>query len=53
MIVIAKKRLLIAGALAVIVSFIAANVHLVGVAFQTQPACVAVDGAAIPAKRVC
>lgn len=50
---IVQKRLLIAGALVAAVAFLAANAHLVGVAFQTQPACIAVDGTALPAKRVC
>jgi hypothetical protein len=50
---VAQKRLAIAGALAALAVFVVANAHLVSVAFQSQPACVAADGAALPAQRAC
>ncbi len=46
-----QRRLAIAGALVALGIFVAANVHLIGLAFETQPACVAGD--AMPAKRAC
>lgn len=48
-----QKRLAIAGALAALGVFVAANAHLIGLAFKTQPACVVVAGDAMPAKRAC
>lgn len=49
----AQKRLAVIGALAAIGIVVAANAHLVTAALYSQPACVAVDGAATPAKRAC
>ena len=49
----AQKRLAVLGALAAFGLVVAANAHLVAAALHSQPACVAVDGAAAPAKRAC
>ena len=48
-----QKRLAVLGALAFVGLLVAANAQLVTAAFRSQPACVAVDGAATPSKRVC
>lgn len=48
-----QKRLAIAGALAALGVFIAANVHLVTAALRSQPSCVGIEGAPAPAKRAC
>ena len=48
----AQKRLAILAALVMVGFVLAANAHLVTVAVQSQPACVAVDGAE-PSKRAC
>lgn len=48
-----QKRLAIAGGLALLGTFIAANAHFINAAFRSQPACVAVPDAAAPAKRAC
>lgn len=48
-----QKRLALLGAAAAIGILIAANAHLVLAALGSQPDCVAVEGAAMPAKRAC
>ena len=48
-----QKRLALLGALAALGLVIAANAHLLVVALESRPACVAVEGAAAPAKRAC
>lgn len=48
-----QRRLAIAGAALVAALFVAANAHLVTVAFHSQPACVAADPASPPAKTAC
>ncbi|WP_323005321.1 hypothetical protein [Pseudorhodobacter sp.] len=53
MTVTTQKRLAIGGALLLLGIFVAANVQLFLAAFGSQPACVAVEGAGIPAKRAC
>lgn len=50
---LSQKRLAIAGAIAVLVAFLGANAHLLHVAFTSQPACTAVEGSAMAAKRAC
>ena len=47
-----QKRLAIGAALAAILLFLGANVHLLPVALQSQPECREAAGL-IPAKRVC
>lgn len=49
----AQRRLALAGAAAALGLVLAANAHLVAVAVDSQPDCVAVDGGAAPAKRAC
>lgn len=53
MITVSQKRLAIAGAVALASVFIAANAQFIAAAFQSQPACMALADALIPAKRVC
>lgn len=53
MTVATQKRLAIAAALLFAALFVAANVQLFQAAFGSQPACVAVEGGAVPAKRAC
>lgn len=48
-----QKRLAALAALTVLTVFIAANAHLVTVAFRAQPPCVVDNSAATPAKRAC
>lgn len=48
-----QKYLAAFGALVAVGIVLAANAHLVVVAFESQPACVAVADAAQPAKRAC
>lgn len=48
-----QKRLALLGALAFVGLVAAANAQLVTAAFRSQPDCVAVEGAAMPSKRVC
>lgn len=48
-----QKRLALIAALAALGLVLAANAHLVVVAFGSQPACVATDDAAAPARRAC
>ena len=48
-----QKRLAILAALLLAGVFIAANVHLVTVAFTSQPACVAPAAGKAPAKPAC
>lgn len=48
-----QKWLAIAAALAALGVFIAASARLIGLAYTSQPACVAVAGDATPAKRAC
>ncbi len=50
---VTQKRLAIMGALAALGIFIVANAQLITVAFRTQPACVAVTDAALPARHAC
>ncbi len=50
---LAQKRLAIAGVVAAAALFVGANVQLFSAAFRSQPECVAVEGAAMPAKSVC
>ncbi|MCC0056754.1 MAG: hypothetical protein H6883_11520 [Rhodobiaceae bacterium] len=47
-----QKRLAIAAALALLVLFVAANVHLIAVALRSQSACTTVEHVP-PAKRIC
>ncbi|WP_165352863.1 hypothetical protein [Loktanella sp. IMCC34160] len=49
----AQKRLAVLAALLAVTIVVGANGQLLSVAFRSQPACVAVDRAATPAKRVC
>ncbi|MBK0401312.1 hypothetical protein H0I76_19105 [Limibaculum sp. M0105] len=49
----AQKRLALAGMALVIAVFIGANLHLVTAAVQSQPGCVLVEGAAMPARYAC
>lgn len=48
-----QGRLALAAVAAALAVVLAANAHLVVAAFRSQPACVSVDGAVLPAKRVC
>lgn len=48
-----QKRLALVAALAAMALVLAANAHLVVVAFGSQPACVATHDAAAPARRAC
>lgn len=48
----AQKRLAVAGALAGVMLFAAANAHLLSVAFNSQPECSA-RANAMPARRAC
>jgi len=48
-----QKRLAILGAVAAVALLVAANAHLVTSAVRSQPPCVAVDGAAAPARPAC
>jgi hypothetical protein len=48
-----QKRLAIACALAALAVFATANAHFVATAFRSQPKCTAIEGAPLPAKRVC
>lgn len=48
-----QKRLALIAALAAMALVLAANAHLVVVAFGSQPACVATEAAAAPARRAC
>lgn len=50
---ITQKQLAITCAIIAVGLFIAANAQLFGAALRSQPACVAVADAAMPAKRVC
>lgn len=47
-----QKRLALAAAAAALGLLVAANAHLVAVAFSSHPGCVAVEGT-LPAKRAC
>ena len=49
----AQRRLALLAALTATAIVIAANTHLLAVAFRSQPACVSDERAAMPAKRVC
>ncbi len=48
-----QKRLVIAGVIVLVGIFVAANVHFISLAFQSQPECVAVESGARPAKHAC
>jgi hypothetical protein len=48
-----QQRLALAAAAALIVIVLAANLHLVRVAFRSQPGCMAVAGAPAPAWHSC
>mgnify|MGYP003382430487 CR=1 FL=1 len=48
-----QRRLALAGAVTVIAVLLAANLHLVLVAVGSQPDCVAVTGAPLPARHSC
>lgn len=48
-----QARLAIAAAALGIAVFAMANIHLVTVAFQSQPDCVVLEGNLIPAKKTC
>lgn len=48
-----QKRLALLGAAIGIGAFIAANVHLVAVAFQSEPACALPTNGPVPARRAC
>lgn len=48
-----QKHLALLGAFVVLGLILAANAHLLTRALSSQPACVAVDSASAPAKRVC
>lgn len=48
-----QARLAIAAAALGVIVFAAANVHLIAVAFESQPDCVLVEGSPIPAKKAC
>lgn len=48
-----QRRLAILGAAVALGVFVAANVHLVSAAFRSQPECVIVEDAAVPARRAC
>ncbi|HRW15333.1 MAG: hypothetical protein KDJ78_00450 [Rhodobacteraceae bacterium] len=48
-----QKRLALIGAFAALTLVLAANAHLLAVAFHSQPACVATEGTAMPARRAC
>ncbi|MBU3030598.1 hypothetical protein [Paracoccus marinaquae] len=48
----AQKRLAIAGAVAVVAVFVAANAHFLNAALRSQPDCILRADAA-PAKRAC
>lgn len=45
--------LVIIAAIVALAIFLAANIHFFMAAFQSQPACVAIQGAALPAKQSC
>lgn len=47
------KRLAILGAILAVAAFAAANVHLITVAYQSQPACVTPAPGHAPATRDC
>lgn len=49
----AQKRLAVLAALLAVTVVMGANAHLLAVAFDSQPRCVAEDGGAAPAKRAC
>lgn len=51
--IITQGRLAIAAAMLGVGIFAAANIHLVAVAFESQPECVLNEGAPIPAKKAC
>lgn len=48
-----QRSLALAGAAAVVVAFVAANVHLVVTAVASQPACTALPDGPAPARRSC
>lgn len=48
-----QRRLAILGALSGAALFVAANVHLIVRAFQSQPACVVTETGPLPAQRAC
>lgn len=48
-----QARLAIAAAVLGVAVFAAANAHLITVAFKSQPDCVLIAGAPIPAKKAC
>lgn len=48
-----QKRVAIAGALMALGLLIAANAHLVTLAFSSQPACAMTEDDPMPAKRAC
>lgn len=48
-----QRVLALSGAAAVVALFLGANLHLVRVATQSQPVCVAVIGAPVPARQSC
>ncbi|MFC2967949.1 hypothetical protein [Acidimangrovimonas pyrenivorans] len=49
----AQIRLALLGALAGASLFVAANVHLIVRAVQSQPACTATEAGPMPAQRAC
>lgn len=53
MTIVTQRRLAIAGTIAALGVFIAANAQFMIAAFRSQPDCVAVADAAMPAKRAC
>ncbi len=48
-----QRALAVAAAVALVAAFVAANAHLVTVAFRSQPACTAVAAGPAPARHVC
>lgn len=53
MTVATQKRFAILGALALVTVFVGANAHLITVAFQSQPDCVAISPDRAPARHAC
>jgi len=48
-----QRTLAVAAAVAVVAGFLAANAHLVTVAFRSQPACTVAEAGPAPAQHVC
>ena len=48
-----QRSLALGGVAALVVVFLAANLHLVRVAVASQPDCVAIAGAPVPARHSC